>query len=89
MINDLRDEFIKNKKDWASRRPHSLVRNHLDLVARQMSGLLEMETAAVDDDSPLNHDGFLRRVRRCTVFTCVIGRQALNQREFEIRQRFV
>lgn len=71
------------------RRPHSLVRNHLDLVARQMSGLLEMETAAVDDDSPLNRDGFLRRVRRCTVFTCVIGRQALNQREFEIRQRFV
>lgn len=68
------------------RRPHSLVRNHLDLVARLMSGLLEMETAAVDDDSPLNHDGFLRR---CTVFTCVIGRQALNQREFEIRQRFV
>lgn len=36
--------------------------------------------------SPLIHDGFLRRFRRRTVFTCVISRQYLNQRGFETRQ---
>ncbi|XP_062571888.1 probable serine/threonine-protein kinase pats1 [Saccostrea cucullata] len=35
--------------------------------------------------SQLNHDGFLRRVRRCTVFTCVIANPSSQQQRFKLR----
>lgn len=116
MIDGMEDDQWLVRWIWlkwrrvARRRPHSLVCNHLDPMARQMSGPLEMKTDAVDDQDvlnvpclapdipqsllcppsfPLNHDSFLRRFYPCAVFSCVIGRQDLNQRWFETRQRFV